>query len=65
MVSYPVGPSRPLHQFHPNSLQEEFNKNINNLVLEQLHYGWEAMDQLLHGVRTVTFSGEAMDQPKA
>ncbi|WZZ59831.1 hypothetical protein YC2023_059938 [Brassica napus] len=32
---------------------------------EQLHSGWEAMDQLLHGVRTVTFSGEAMDQPKA
>ena len=65
MVSYPKGPSRPLPQLPPKPLQEEFNKENNNLVLEQLLSGWEAMDQLLHGVRTVTFSGEAMDQPKA
>lgn len=35
------------------------------MELEQLPSGWEAMDQLLHEVRTVTFSWEAMNQPIA
>ncbi|KAF2552239.1 hypothetical protein F2Q68_00034990 [Brassica cretica] len=65
IVSYSEGPSRPLSQFPPKPLQEEFNKDNNNLVLEQLPSGWEAMNQLLHGVRTVTFSGEAMGQANA
>ncbi|KAF2569176.1 hypothetical protein F2Q70_00027575 [Brassica cretica] len=65
MVSYPEGPSHPVSQLPLKPMQEEFNKDNNNLVLEQLPSGWEAMDQLLHGVRIVTFSGEAMNQPKA
>ncbi|WZZ52540.1 hypothetical protein YC2023_052647 [Brassica napus] len=65
IVSYSEGPSRPLLHFPPKPLQEEFNKDNNNLGFEQLPSCWEAMDQLLHGVRTVTFSGEAMNQPIA
>ena len=67
MVSFPEGPSRPMPQFPPKPLHEEFNKDNNNLVLEQLPSGWirKAMDYLLHGVRTVTFSWKAMNQPIA
>ena len=47
------------------SLEIRNTHEFQGMELEQLPSGWEAMDQLLYEVRTVTFSWKVMNQPIA